>query len=144
MNNTKTTLRNQSAQIKNIEVQLGQMESRMNKRQQGSWPSTSEINPRREGKEHYKEITLRSGIELEAYKEVEKQMNCIKEDQPLILPLNLGEAEKEKVVVTPPQEETPKIPYPQRLKKSKLDSQFSKFLEVFKKLHINISFFRCS
>ena len=40
-------------------------------------------------------------------------------------------------MVTPPKEETPKITKPQRLKNSKLDSQFTKFLEVFKKLHIN-------
>ena len=33
-----------------------------------------------------------------------------------------------------------KIPFPQRLKKNNLDKQFSKFLEVFKKLHINIPF----
>lgn len=33
-----------------------------------------------------------------------------------------------------------KIPYPQRLRKSNLDKQFMKFLEVFKKLHINIPF----
>ena len=32
------------------------------------------------------------------------------------------------------------ISYPQRLKKSKLDKKFTKFLEVFKKLHINIPF----
>ena len=32
------------------------------------------------------------------------------------------------------------IPYPQRLKNHKLDKQFTKFMEVFKKLHINISF----
>ena len=32
------------------------------------------------------------------------------------------------------------IPYPQRLKKHKLDKQFTKFIEVFKKLHINIPF----
>ena len=32
------------------------------------------------------------------------------------------------------------IPYPQRLKKHKLDKQFTKFMEVFKKLHINITF----
>ena len=32
------------------------------------------------------------------------------------------------------------IPYPQRLKKNKLDKQFTKFMEVFKKLHINILF----
>ena len=32
------------------------------------------------------------------------------------------------------------IPYPQCLKKNKLDKQFAKFKEVFKKLHINIPF----
>ena len=35
---------------------------------------------------------------------------------------------------------SPLIPYPQRLKKGKLDMQFVKFLNVFKKLHINIPF----
>ena len=36
----------------------------------------------------------------------------------------------------------PSIPitYPQRLKKSKLKKQFTKFLDIFKKLHINIPF----
>ena len=36
--------------------------------------------------------------------------------------------------------DNPLIPYPQRLKKHKLDKQFTKFMEVFKKLHINIPF----
>ena len=31
-------------------------------------------------------------------------------------------------------------PFPQRFQKHKLDKQFSKFLEVLKQLHINISF----
>ena len=30
------------------------------------------------------------------------------------------------------------VPYSHRLKKNKLDKQFTKFMEVFKKLHINI------
>ena len=34
----------------------------------------------------------------------------------------------------------PTLPYPQRLKQEKLDKQFSKFLDIFKKLHINIPF----
>ena len=38
------------------------------------------------------------------------------------------------------QDPTPFIPYPQRLRKSKLDKQFIKFMEVFKKLQINIPF----
>ena len=32
------------------------------------------------------------------------------------------------------------VPYPQRLRKNNLDKQFTKFMEVFKKLHINIPF----
>ena len=37
-------------------------------------------------------------------------------------------------------EPTVPISYPQRLKKNKLDKQFTKFMEVFKKLHTNIPF----
>lgn len=33
-----------------------------------------------------------------------------------------------------------KIPYPQRFRKKNLEAQFLKFLEIFKKLHINIPF----
>ncbi|KAI5343032.1 hypothetical protein L3X38_010908 [Prunus dulcis] len=34
----------------------------------------------------------------------------------------------------------PQIPFPQRLRKNKVDGQFAKFLEMFRKLHINIPF----
>ena len=40
---------------------MGQMANLLTKRQQGSLPSNLEINPRGEGKEYYKAITLRSG-----------------------------------------------------------------------------------
>ena len=46
------------------------------------------------------------------------------------------EIEKQAVIVEP---STP-VPYPQQLRKNKLDKQFTKFMEVFKKLHINIPF----
>ena len=35
---------------------------------------------------------------------------------------------------------TPPLPFPQRFQKTKLDEQFSKFLNIFKKLEINILF----
>ena len=44
---------------------------------------------------------------------------------------------KDRPITTEP---TALIPYPQRLKKNKLDKKFTKFMEVFKKLHINIPF----
>ena len=39
-----------------------------------------------------------------------------------------------------PIEEKPNVPYPQRLRRRQLDQQFGKFMEIFKKLHINIPF----
>ena len=64
-NETRTSLNNQAAQLRNLEVQMGQMASLLSERQQGNLPSTSEVNPRREGKEHCKAVTLRSGRTLE-------------------------------------------------------------------------------
>ena len=44
---------------------------------------------------------------------------------------------KDQLATTEP---TAPISYPQCLKKNKLDKQFAKFMEVFKKLEINIPF----
>ena len=43
---------------------MGQMATMLFERPQGSLPSTSEVNPKGEGKEHCKAITLRSGREV--------------------------------------------------------------------------------
>ena len=43
---------------------MGQMANILTERQQGSLPSNSEKNPRGDGREHVKAITLRSGREL--------------------------------------------------------------------------------
>ena len=42
--------------------------------------------------------------------------------------------------ITPPKSYSPPLPFPQMMAKAKLDLQFGKFLEVFKKLYINIPF----
>ena len=46
-NETRTSLNNQAAQLRNLEVQMGQMVSLLSKRQHENLPSTSEANPRR-------------------------------------------------------------------------------------------------
>ena len=46
-----------------------------------------------------------------------------------------GLKHKEKV-----QAYTPAVPFPQRLQKARREEQFSKFLEIFKKIEINIPF----
>ena len=48
-NETRASFNNQATQLRNLEVQMGQMASLLNERQQDNLPSTSEVNPRREG-----------------------------------------------------------------------------------------------
>ena len=151
LQNQSPQLQNQGAQLRNLEVQIGQMATLLTMRTHESLPTNSEVNPRCEGNEHVKAVTLRSGREL-----------AVPGQPPMI-----GEVETEDVIQTNqndkierehPQEKISReeetkakdrptttesivpIPYPQRLKKNKLDKQFTKFMEVFKKLHINISF----
>ena len=44
---------------------MGQMASMFNEKQQGSLSCTLEVDPRRDGNEHYKAITHRSGKLIE-------------------------------------------------------------------------------
>ena len=59
-NETRTSLTNQEAQLRNLEMQMGQMASLLNERQNDNLPSTLEVDLRRKGIEHYKAISLRS------------------------------------------------------------------------------------
>ncbi|XP_073304099.1 uncharacterized protein [Primulina huaijiensis] len=94
-------------------------------REPGTLPSNTETNP----KEQVKAIVLRSGKVLE------------KEDQQEeVVDTSTGKSSKS--TPTPTAQSTIAIPppFPAALKKAKLDAQFGKFLEVFKKLHISIPF----
>ncbi|XP_071917116.1 uncharacterized protein [Coffea arabica] len=64
---------------RNVEVQIGQIASYLNNRNQGELPSKTEVNP----KEHVKAITLRSGRQLEdpPVVEVEKDENEKQEEK---------------------------------------------------------------
>ena len=76
VNETRTSLTNQPAQLRNLEAQMGQMVTMFNERQRGILPSTSKVNPRRDGKEHCKSITLRSD------KTIEKSVQANEEEKP--------------------------------------------------------------
>ena len=64
LQNQTAQLNNQAAQLRNLEVQMGQMVSLLMERQLRALSSNSEVNPRQEGNEHVKAVTLRSGKEL--------------------------------------------------------------------------------
>ncbi|KAL5579184.1 hypothetical protein UlMin_011626 [Ulmus minor] len=127
---TRANFRNQGASIRNLEHQVGEISKLLTERGQGALPSNTERNPR----EEVKAITLRSGKELEKSKEASKQ--AIEEDTSV---------SKNQPATTTIKQPLPKpssnaVPFPQRLKKQNLDKQFSKFLNIFKSLHINLPF----
>ena len=113
------------AAVKKLEVQVGQIAGIVNERTQST---------------HCKAITLRSGtqlvevinpLEAEIAKEVEVPVEVEKQKE--------KEEELAKGPIPPTKPEL-EVPFPQRLKKNKKDKQFNKFLEILKKLHINIPF----
>lgn len=119
----------------------------MTNRAPGTLPSNTEVNPR----EHAKAITTRSGVQLPKIhvkrSVTNKETVPTSDEEQLEQTEHTPEESAKKSSDTPRVKTTtlvnpyePPIPFPQRLKKHKLDKQYSKFLEVFKKLHINIPF----
>ncbi|XP_073119981.1 uncharacterized protein [Henckelia pumila] len=130
ISSTETRMQNQDASIKNLENQIGQLAKAMSSREPGTLPSDTEKN----SKEQVKAVELRSGKRIEPERQGEK------EPESVILEKNAG---KYSTSTQPPPSQSNIIvppPFPAALKKVKLDSQFAKFLEVFKKLNINIPF----
>ena len=129
MQHQATQLNNQAAQLRNLEVQMGQMANLLTKRQPGSLPSNSEVNPRREGNEHVKAVTLRSGKELAL-----QEPSPVTEEVEIKKVIQHGQndntdreqpQEEQSVGDTTEAKDNPQpiapISYPQRLKKHKLD-----------------------
>ncbi|KAL2491673.1 Uncharacterized protein Adt_27301 [Abeliophyllum distichum] len=130
----------QDVAIKNIENQMGQLAKMLTERQPGTWPSNTEVNP----KEKVNAITTRSGVELPEIhvkrSGVDKETASSKERATTSEKAVEKEKEDSLPEYIPPPAYVPPILFPQRLQKHKLDKQFEKFLEVFKKLQINIPF----
>nr|XP_025670288.1 uncharacterized protein DDB_G0292186-like [Arachis hypogaea] len=134
----------QEATMRNLERQVGQL-ARQAERPTNVFPSDTILNP----KEECKAIQVRSGKTLENDKGAsQKQVEEDKHDQD-----KLKEKKEEtqaskkgkQVMEEHPQEQRkvvrpyiPPLPYPQRLQRELKDQQFPKFLEIFKKLEINI------
>ena len=111
---------------------MGQITSLFNERQEGNLPSTSEMNPRRDGREHCKAITLRSrktvdrpiqdnaendensvGNSRNSDELAEKSAKTIGKEEKLLKHLASNEQRKSELKA-PSKGNTPVVPYPQR------------------------------
>ncbi|WVY97116.1 hypothetical protein V8G54_029267 [Vigna mungo] len=146
MNETRTNFKNQEASIRNLENQIGQLSRQLSERSPDTFPSDTIPNPR----EQCKAIQLRSGRVLESEKRSEMEREKKKRVDEIVEESaekeierkceEKEEGEKNQESEKNMREYVPTIPFPQRLKKQEQAKQFARFLDVFKKLHINIPF----
>ncbi|XP_058726238.1 uncharacterized protein LOC131597564 [Vicia villosa] len=142
---TRSNFRNTGSSIKNLEIQMSQIAQQLaNSQQPGALPSSTVTNP----KDHnnVSAIVTRSGKGKGVVE------NNDEEEEPLLevdLEIKENEVEAEEVVVMEPtpkekaveQKPAVKLPFPIRNKKKREhEKNFDKFLEMFKKLEINIPF----
>ncbi|KAL0440159.1 UNVERIFIED_CONTAM: hypothetical protein Slati_2498900 [Sesamum latifolium] len=124
-----TRFQNQDASIRNLEVQIGQLVSIVSGRRDDQLPSDTEKNPR----EQVNAISINNSQAIgdEPPKEQMEEAQAQKEEEPQVE--TKGSPLKLNLDAIPPY-----IPYPKRILKANLDKRFGKFLEIFKKIHINI------
>ena len=148
-------IQNNSTSIRNLEVQIGQLSSMLTKRTARTLPSNTVTNP----KEHVKAISLGGGRTYEEPKVTNaKQDEAVDNEESKMKEAESEMKEVEQVEKTEENERAlkskrsredtfetyspsiydPPIPFLQRLKNNNMDDQFSKFLSIFKQLHINI------
>jgi len=74
--------------------------------------------------------------EVESKKEYDKGVASLRSESE---PQEKRESEKQKELkALTPKPYMPPLPFPQKFVKAKLDSQFGKFLDMLKKLHVNV------
>ncbi|XP_057249907.1 uncharacterized protein LOC125496844 [Beta vulgaris subsp. vulgaris] len=130
--------------MENQMTQLAQQINHLSK-PSGQLPGQTEPNP----KGYIHAISLRSGRELQdPYRKMNDQRKSVKESKKpseedqgeKVLEEEAKETEKKELVVIPIAPYKPPIPFPQRLAQAKLEKKYEKFLDILKKLHINIPF----
>ena len=149
---TQVFQKNTSASLKNLETQVRQLALSMPNKNKGIYPSDTQKNPK-----DCMAVQLRSGKEVgnnskkERKEETDAEQEETGKEEEKRVPEKTIEAKKKIQTEQPEgsseqkQKEkvpayTPIVPFPRRLQKAKREEQFSKFLDIFKKIEINIPF----
>ncbi|XP_061351339.1 uncharacterized protein LOC133296385 [Gastrolobium bilobum] len=148
MNETRAHHKNQDTSLRNLENQIGQLSRQLEERTKGQFPSNTIVNPR----EECKSIVTRSRIVItpqEKPKAVQKKKANdlvieLEQEKKKETPAKKDKEEaKEKASDIPKKQwdfsRFQKPPYPIKSRQAQ-KQQHARFLEIFKKLQINIPF----
>ncbi|XP_042009056.1 uncharacterized protein LOC121757601 [Salvia splendens] len=147
MEKVGTDVQSMATHLKNIDTQISQISQTVSTiTQPGKFPSNTIINPK-----DCKAIHLRSGRSYEgppmpsenedrvAEKRAEEK-ELVEENETV----QISTPPKENTTIhspTPPTAHSPvevRIPYPPRVQKKQINAQFSRFLDIFRKVNLNI------
>ncbi|XP_035839930.1 uncharacterized protein LOC110884417 [Helianthus annuus] len=134
--------RNQGSTIQSLERTIGEMASRMTERPAGSFPSTTQLNPNAQLHAVFTRSGRSTGLVDEGFeieKVIEPERVVEKEVEPEKVVENVVEPEDGNVE-EPVEVYEPIPPYPMRLLNKKQIAQYNGFLEMIKKLHVDIPF----
>ncbi|XP_057247947.1 uncharacterized protein LOC130590072 [Beta vulgaris subsp. vulgaris] len=136
---TDNAIQQIQAQNKLLESQISQLAHQVGQlsKAPGHFPGNSEQPP----KAHINAVILRNGKELKDHplkeqskRNVEEMVQTEKVVENEIVEEGRGN------LLYPIRPYTPPVPFPQRLARAKLEKKYGKFLDILKKLHINIPF----
>ncbi|XP_049372882.1 uncharacterized protein LOC125837857 [Solanum verrucosum] len=130
----------QGAFIRNLEKQVGQIANQISERPPENLPSDTLRNPK-----ELKVMTLRSGKKLNdncksKACEVIKSQDEKQGSKKIVGKSNEIQKGKEKSELEIDSKYMSALPFPQNMKREKLNKYFGKFLEMLKQLHVNIPF----
>ncbi|XP_010527309.2 PREDICTED: uncharacterized protein LOC104804668 [Tarenaya hassleriana] len=131
------------AHLKLVDNQIAQLAASVPSRPQGSLPGNPEVNSR----EHCNAVCLRSGKELANPIITSTEKGQCSNSVPTSLPDPIVveksteiSGDEERGVYIPPPPRPPPVPFPQRLRKTREDTQFARFADMVRKLEITMPF----
>ncbi|XP_021757315.1 uncharacterized protein LOC110722347 [Chenopodium quinoa] len=144
---TNNSIQQQNGSITQLQVQSKLMENQISQlahqvgqslKTQGTFPGQT----KQPQKGHMNAVTLRSGKQLEdpPIKEPSREVVEGVGGSEKVIDNSKIEEEPKEATSPPLAPYVPKVPFPQRLAQAKLEKKYGKFLDILKKLHINIPF----
>ncbi|GJR52200.1 reverse transcriptase domain-containing protein [Tanacetum coccineum] len=154
--NLETTTKNHQASIQNLEAKFDNLADKQSARPSGSFPSNTQPNPKGSSSKAYQPPQARNehvnAVFTRGGKSYDPPINPNDQPNDSENPVNFDSDDEDeehipqpKVKALKPVKETlipkpykPKIPYPQRLRKEKMEAQYGKFLDMIQSIRINV------
>ncbi|GKB38595.1 hypothetical protein Tco_0883537 [Tanacetum coccineum] len=152
----KTTTKNHQASIQNFEAKFDRFADNQSGRPSGSLPSSTQPNPKGSSSKPYQPPQTRNEhvnvVFTQIGKSYDPPTNPNDRQNDYENPINFDSDDEEDESIPHPKLQTPKpikeipipkpyklkIPYPQRLRKDKMEAQYGKFLDMIRAVRINV------